>query len=240
MAIALKEFSVPLALLLIAVLVYLLIIGKLNGWSFAGSLFGVGALVAVIAVVLPRSEDISEVGVKVGGQELLFKMEKVRQEIYAKADEIKRLTEQIAEISAFNLAHLGRFSPNNLDELLLNERDRLVEMLRRAGVDETRIRGITSKITNMVTFDLARDAWAAVPKEIFSTGPAKGKDLKEVGTRLVDSLIESKVGTAEKTAHEFLKDIAGWTPEVKARVVEFDAFRQTGVLPARRKGKEEE
>ena len=55
-----------------------------------------------------------------------------------------------------------------------------------------------------------------------------------------DVLIKSKIGTAESTAHEFLKDTGGWTPEVKTRVGEFDAFRQTGALPSRRKSLEGE
>ena len=151
MTLAMKEFSVPLALLLIAILVYLLIIGKLNGWTFAGSFIGVGILVAVIAVVLPRTEDVSEVGGKVGGQEILIKMERVRQDIYAKAEVVQQLTEHVAEVSAFNLTHLGRWSPPNLDELLLKERDRLIEMLRHTGIPEKRIQEITSKVTDMVT-----------------------------------------------------------------------------------------
>jgi hypothetical protein len=237
MAIALREFSVPLALLLITVLVYLLIIGKLSGWTFASSLVGVALLVAVVAVVLPRSEEVSELGGKVAGQEILVKMEKVRADIYVKAEVIQRLTEHLAEISAFNLTHLGRFSPKNLDELLLKERDRLVDMLKRAGIQDNRVIEITYKITDVVIGDLARDVWRAVPKEMFTVGGAKGQNQIK---KFHGILLSSKVGTAEQTAHDFLKPMGGWTSDVKLRAVEFDEFRKTGMLPAHRTGPEED
>lgn len=239
MAIALREFSVPLALLIIAVLVYLLIIGKLNGWSFAGSLIAAAILTGVVGVVLPRGEDVSEIGGKVAGQEILVKMEKVREDIYVKAEEIKHLTEHVAEVSVFNLTHLGRFSPKNLDELLLKERGRLNEMLHRAGIPDSRVQEITSKITEVVIGDLARDVWGAVPKNIFSTGLGKGQNQGIVGRKFHDALVGSKVGTAKDVARDFLEPLGGWSPDVDAKAAEFDAFRRNGVLPASHTGPDE-
>ena len=178
-----KEFAIPMALLLIAVLVYLLIIGRLTGWPFALSLFAVVAFSIGVAVIIPRSEEVTEIGGKVSseGAQLLVKMQTIQSDVYAKAEALRKLAEQVGEVAAFNLAHLGRWSPDNLDELLLKERDRLIEMLHRAGIDDKRIKEITFEITKMVTFDLARDVWSAVPKEIFNTWAAAGFKDTELG-----------------------------------------------------------
>jgi len=241
MATALRDFSVPLALLLIGVMVYLLIIGKLNGYSFIGSLFVVALLTGVVGVVLPRSEQVSELSGTVAGQAILVKMEKVRDEIYAKAEAVQRLTEHVADLSVFNLIHLGRFSPENLDELLLKERDRLNEMLHSAGIPDSRIREVTSKVTDVVIRDLARDVWRVVPKEIFNKGVAKEQGEKAVRRKFTKGLIDSKVGTASDVAQEFFKPYGGgWNKDVQVKIAEFDSFRANGVLPVSRMGSEED
>ena len=234
MGLEFRQFAVPLALLLIALLVYLLIIGKLSGGAFAGSLVGVTVLVAVVAVVLPRSEDVSEVGGKVAGQEILFKMEKVRDEVYAKAAELRRLTERIGEISAFNLSHLFRFAPKNPEAVLLEERDRLAQMLREAGIDGSRVHQITAPVTETIAKDLARHIWGSVPKTIFhEKGKAHGKDLKAVGTKIIDDLMSSPVGEARNSVRPYIDELGGWTTDDEERINEFDDFRKNGILSPR-------
>jgi len=240
MPITLKMFSVPFAIMLITILGYLFIVGKLNRWSFAGSLVGVAILVGVVAVVLPRSEEVSELGGEVAGQEILVKKERVRADIYAKAEVVQLLIEHVEEVSVSKLTHPGRFSPKNLDELLLKERDRLAEMMLRASIHDNRIQEIIAKVTDVVTRDMARDVWHAVPKEIFTTGAAKGQNQAAVSRKFHDVLVGSKVGTAQDVVEEFLKPLDGWTSEVKAKAAVFDAFRADGVLPVNHVGPEED
>ena len=73
---------------------------------------------------------------------------------------------------------------------------------------------------------------------MFSTGAAKGQDINAVSQKLHHMLMSSNVGTAEKTAQDFLAPLGGWTAQVKDRAAAFDKFRQTGVLPDRLKEEE--
>jgi len=236
--IGVKEFAIPLALILILVLTYLLLLGKLNGWTFSTGLFAIAVLTGVVAVVIPRSEEVSEIGGKMGGAEVLVKMEKIQKEVYAKAEQLGVLAEKVGELTAFNLAHLGRFAPTNLDELLLQERDRLKTTLKEAGIKDDRVEEITGRITQVVARDVALSVWETVPKEIFGDkGPAKGQDINAVVEKLLDLLLNSSHGTARDTARSYLTGLGGWTSIVESRVREFEEFRQSGKLPEHMKEK---
>ena len=101
-----------------------------------------------------------------------------------------------------------------------------------AGINKARVGEIVSPITEMVSWDLVNEVWGTVPKEIFSQGPALGKDIKVVRKELVELLMKSNIGSATDSSRSYLEEIGGWTPEVKTKVAEYDKFRRTGQLPS--------
>ncbi len=235
-SVRLAKHSLLLAVILFFVMVGLVLGGYVDGLSFALSLGAIAILLLIAGVVIPRYEDVSEVSTKLSkeGVELLTKMEVIQKDVYAKTAELKQLAEKVGELTTFNIMHLGRFGPSNLEEVLLQERDRLERMLRDAGLEATRVQEIIAPITQTVTGDLARHVWAAVPKEIFTTGgPAAGQDMKAVGQWIVDSLLKSQVGAAADSVHQRMVDLGGWTSDVEIRIREFEKLRRTGELPDR-------
>lgn len=238
MAVA-RDFSIPLAILLIALLVYLLMLGRLSGMAFAWSLVGVAALVAVVAVVVPRSEDVSKISGKLGteGGELLVEMQEIRSEVYAKAENVKRLTEQVGEISAFNVAQLWSFAPHDPKAARVQLRDKLGAMLREAGIQETRVNEIIQPINQRIEANLAHEVWNYVPKEPFAKpGQIKGQTPAMVSLKVPELLLQSEVGRAEAALRPYLEDLGVWTNEVEAKVRDFDEFRRTKQLHAHKGG----
>lgn len=228
----LKEFAVPVTLLLIAVLVYLLLIGRLGGAAFTAAFIAVLAIGAAGAVVLPRTEDVTEVGVKAQGMEMLFKMERIQKDIYVKADTVREMAETVAEMAAFSLSRVGRFAAGDLDVALLRSRERLEEMLAKVGTTEPKIKAITQHITDAILFDLSANVWAEVREAIQEKRADLLANQHEIRARVTELLRASRVGAAAKAVRAYLEEIKGWTPKVEQRIAEFDEFRRTGRLPA--------
>lgn len=230
----LRDFAVPLALLLIAMLTYLLILGRLTGWQFVGSLTGVGILVGVLVIIVPRSEQVAELGAKASGSgvELLVRMEQIQKDVYAKAESLQRLAEDVGRISAFNLRHLGRFGPDDLDAVLLRERDQLARMLRDAGIAPSRVEEIVAPITEMVLRDLAREVWEGVREPIARRSPPPA-DMTTIRNNLIEKLVASPVGRAAENVRPYLESFGVWDAAAAAKVSHFDEFRRSGRLPSR-------
>jgi hypothetical protein len=221
-AMPLKEFSVPAALLLIALLTWLFLIGRLNGPSFLAG-FGVVILAAVLgAVLLARYEDVSEFHAKGGGAELLIRMEKVRDDVYAKVDSLRRLAEYLGRLAAFNVTTVGRLPSGDLDSIMLRERDELAVMLREAGVAPDQISAITGRITRTIIRDLAS---AVIVQEAIPKIP------QETRVEIVGLLIDSPLGEAAARARPVFQRFGMWTDSVQAKVSEFEEFRRTDKLP---------
>jgi hypothetical protein len=232
----LKEFAIPLALLLIAVLTYLLIVGRLSQWGFVGGFLGVSLLIVVLVVIVPRYGEVAEVGAKAQGFEFLVKMREIQEEVYAKAESVRRMAEVVAEMAVFSMVRVGRFGAEDIDASLLTARDRLLEMLTTLGSTAARIHEITSPVTEIVIFDLANEVWAAAQDSVRRGRPDLERTLPEVGGKLIRILRTSKVGEATAAGRQYLEELKAWTPEVEARVAKFDEFRRTGRLPQRSSG----
>ncbi len=94
----------------------------------------------------------------------MFELEKVRDDIYAKAETVKRLGEEVAELTAFNVTRVGRFASRDLNERMLDARDKVKRMLVEIDSDPTKIKEITSKIEETVLDDLKNDIYSKIQK----------------------------------------------------------------------------
>jgi len=157
----LKEFAVPFGLMCLALWV----------WLFsARPVLLIAAFVATAAAVVLfyKNEDIVQMVFE--PRRVLVQMKTIEKNVFAKVEEVRKLAEKMGELTAFSIANLWRFAPEDPVATILQERDRLVVTLKEMGIDDSRIKEITSKIDNTVTLDLARNVWDAVPREIFSDG----------------------------------------------------------------------
>lgn len=220
----LKEFAVPFGLIAVGLWVWLF-------WSQPKVLLPAFLMTVVAVILMYRNEDVVQMTFE--PRRVLVQMREIRSEVFAKVEEVRKLAEGIGELTAYNIAHLWRLPPADPETARLEERDRIVKMLRDAGVAEQRLQQIVSKVTEMVTWDLASEAWHAAPKATFSTGSAKGIDMQTVRQQLVDRLLVSAVGTAVETGRQYLQPLQAWAPEVEAAIERFDEFRRTGKVPPR-------
>lgn len=217
----LKTFAIPFGVLMMALWV----------WLLAGhpkTLMMAFAVTAVVMVVLYRNAEIVEMVVE--PRRVLVRMKEIREEVFAKATEVRQLAEAMGELTAYNIAQLWRFAPDDPEAARLAERDRIAAMLRSAGIAEERVKQLVAPIVDITIRDLARDVWHEVPKSIFSTGAWKGLEQKDKAGEFVDRLMKSEPGRAIETARAYLEPVGGWTAEVEAQVKRFDEFRRTGRL----------
>lgn len=219
---SLKEFAVPFGVLCLALWV----------WLFSSHpktlvLFFLATVVAMVAIY--RNEDIVQMVVE--PRRVLFEMQRIEKNIFAKVEEVRRLAEQMGKLAAFNIAWLWRFPPENPEAVRLQERDRLSQLLKDMGIAESRVQEIVSEITKMVTWDLAQRVWHAVPVQVFGQGPARDQKINEVRQKLTDLLMNAEPGRAREAARAYLEPLGAWTEQVEAKVAEFEEFRRAGRLP---------
>jgi hypothetical protein len=220
----LKEFAIPFGLIAIGLWVWLF-------WSSPRVLIPAFLATVVAMVLMYRNDDVVQLTFE--PKRVLVQMAEVRREIFAKVNEVQKLAAGIGELTAYNIAHLWRLAPADPEAARLEERDRIVTILREAGLAEERIQQVVAKVAQMVTWDLASDAWRSAPRETFSTRPGKGLDMKVVRKDFVDQLLRSDIGKAVEVGRRVLQPIQAWSPEVEAKVKRFDEFRRTGKLPPR-------
>jgi hypothetical protein len=201
----------------------------LTGRQFVTALWAIPLVVGIPVLIALRPHDVQELSGKLDakGAEVVLKMEKIKQDIFARADTVQRLTEKSGEIAAFSIAQLWRLSPENRHAERLRLRDQLQGMLREGGIPEERVRPILAGITAAVARDVASDSLMSA---------ARVRQDSNLRQKLVEILLGSRPGTAVTAVRPHLEAIDGWKAEVEAKVREFDDFRQHGTVPKPREG----
>lgn len=148
-----REFSVVLFILLIAVCAYLLLMGKLSSSSFVASI-----LVSALAVAVIHNLDVVQrLSFKGGKVEATADFERIRQSIYAKAEEVRQLAEQIAGMIAESVATSNRFGGSGDPDPIAQEgryRDKLNQTLIDMGTPKERREQILAPFAQWIPFDL--------------------------------------------------------------------------------------
>ncbi len=213
--IELKSFAIPFGLLMMGLWVWLL-------WASPKTLIMAFAVTVVMMIVLYRNDQIVEMVVE--PRRILVRMQEIREEIFAKADEVRAMAASVGKMAAFSIGQVGRLPPENLQAVLLKQRDELEQMLKEAKVAEERVREITSPITETVLNDLAGNAARAAWQST-----RQGSE-HEVVADLNKRLKESNPGQALSTLRPHLERIGAWNDAVRSHIKVFDDFRVTGVL----------
>jgi len=130
-----KEFAVAFLLLTLTLWVYLLLAGRIGVSAVVGLLLAS----TFVSVVLYKVDELTELGAKTKWGEVLAKMEGIRADVFAKADAVQRMGEDIAAAISYALTGMGRFAPDDLDSQLGAQREQLMEMQRKIGSDTGRV-----------------------------------------------------------------------------------------------------
>jgi len=145
-----KEFSAIFAIGLVLICSYLLTTGKLGPVQFGFALFASAFMVAV----LHNIDAIGRLSVKGGGVDAVMEIRELREEVYAKVDELKKMAAGIGTFTVESIVREGRFVGEDHEDRMLSRRDDLDRFLRDAGLSDVQRAETIDKITRWVDFDL--------------------------------------------------------------------------------------
>ena len=144
--------------MIISIVVFSLMVA-IGAYFVAKGLFGAvgfcGVIVtAAIAVAIVHNIDrLTSLGLKTGTVDVSVEVARVRDEIFAKAEEVQQLAEQSAAISAWVVSIANRLVGESFQEQLLQRRDELLAMLIDLDVAPERRNAIVMPITRAVAND---------------------------------------------------------------------------------------
>lgn len=167
-----KFFITSLYIIVLITSFFYLFIGKLN----AGGLAIILIATAIVTFILWNIDVISEIKGKFGGQEIFFEVKKIRDDIYAKVKTVKTLGEEVAELTAFNITRIGRWASEDLQERILDARDKIKKILTEVDSDPIKIKEITSKIEETVLGDLKHHVYSKVQEITSHVKTRMGRD----------------------------------------------------------------
>jgi hypothetical protein len=158
-------------------------------------------------------------------------IKQIQKDIYARADAVRRLALGVGRVVAFGLAGNGRITGDNLDHLLLRERNRLAATLRETGLDEKEVADAVSPLTSIIAFDLASqvsiDTVHALRRGDMSRGHPKET---EVSSHVQKALLKSRRGQEIESVRGYLESLDVWNEKIQAGVRELAYFRETDRL----------
>ena len=166
------DFSVVLFLIIAGVVAYLAQTKVIGNW---GVPFGLLAA-AIAAVIVGHFDQIEKLTFQVGeNRRVLVETKQVRDEVYAKAAEVRRLAAGVAAFTVAAIMGESRLAASSLEhhERMLRRRDELQKFLAESGVDTNTSGVLLGRITALVDWDLRR---AIVTDTVAAWHPAKGED----------------------------------------------------------------
>jgi len=121
-------------------------VGRLSGTEFVFSIL----LSGLAAIGLHNVDSVRHFALKGAGIEATLAIEKIRDDLYAKAEEVHRLAEEFAGMLAERAAGANRLVGDDLDTKLITYRERLKQTLDRLGTSKARQLEIVQPITKMM------------------------------------------------------------------------------------------
>jgi hypothetical protein len=108
----------------------------------------------------------------------LRELQQVRADIYAKADAVKRLGEEVAALAVWNTRTVGRTVGDDHDAQMLQQRDEIAAMLHDLGTDSQRTATIVAPINDRVLADLRLEILRALATRVNAVNSEQHLNLK--------------------------------------------------------------
>lgn len=146
----------------IVLIIYLLNIGKIGSIEFT---------VLFICIILAglawyRVDSLKEIDIK-NMRLVLEQVKEARRDVYAKVETVKKIGENLADLTAFSVSRIGRYPSNDLQIKMLEGRDRVKEVLQEIGSDQKKIDKVSSQIEDVILGDFKQDALKGIRNELF-------------------------------------------------------------------------
>lgn len=225
-----REFSVVLFILLVAVCAYLLLIGKLSGASFVWSILVCAAAVAV----MHNLDVVQRLQLKGGTMEATAEFERIRNDIYAKAGEVRRLAEQVAGMIAESVATSNRFGGSGDPDPILQlarYRENLRKTLSDMGTSKERSEEILQPFARWIPFDL-RSAILQTALDLERQKKMTGAQMNQFSAKLAKILDGQPPLDALDRGVEFLHEAGLGSPKLQQEIQRYRTFLvEDRVLP---------
>jgi hypothetical protein len=181
-----------------------------NVWGLVLAFWVVVCLIAAAGVDRLESLVIEKAALKV----TLSKIQETKAEVFAKADEVRRLADKVAEFAVWSARSAGRWDVAD-PARLLRQRDEIAAMLRETGTSEARVRAIVDPLNETIAFDLRMGIIETLP-------PASGDPDAVTAERL--ALVQTN---DRRRVDEYVKRIGNDTPVLAAeRKAAFDRLEK--------------
>jgi hypothetical protein len=221
-----KDFSVVLFLLLVGICAYLLCVGRLSGRLFVTSL-----IVAAFAVVLLQNADVLQrFSLKGQGMEATAEFERIKQDIYAKADAVRQMTEAVAGLIAEDVTTSNRYGgsgdPDPISQTI-RYRDRLRQTLTDAGTPPDRIKQLLAPFEHWIPFDLRNALLTSVQAAARQRNWDFAKS-NEFGNELSGLLNKEPYPASLSEAERKIHDAGLSSPDINLDIERYRTFLATG------------
>lgn len=157
----------------IVLITYLLNVGKIGSGAFV-CLFIVILLAGLAWYRVDSLKEIDFKNVKL----VLDQVNEARQDVYAKVETVKKIGEKLADLTAFSVSRVGRWASEDLQKEMLEERDKIKEVLREIGSDQKKIDKVSGQIEDMVLNDLKEYALQSIRSELIKLYQGKPSELE--------------------------------------------------------------
>jgi hypothetical protein len=212
---------------LVAICAYLLCVGKLRDWPFAFTL----VFAAAAVVLLQNADVIQRLTVKQSGTEVSAEFERIKQikqEVYAKADAVRQMTESVAGLIADEVTKANRY-PGGSDHVAqeIEQRNKLRKTLSDVGTSTDRTKQILAPFDHWIPFDLQDELQTDAQMHALQKGwpPQKVNDfVKELNSLLQKEPYSASLNQAERKISE-----AGLSsPDINLDIERYRTFLTTG------------
>jgi len=157
----------------------------------------------------------------------LDEIKEVRGDVFAKAETVKTLGEEIADLTAFNVTRVGRFAGADLQQKMIEARNRIKQLLQSLGSSEEKIARISNQIEDMILHDLKNNV-ASETDRITHKAITSGRQFnrEQVQKRIRELLNEYD----RKSIITYLKEQNLYEDELTPLLDKIDKFIQTRTL----------
>jgi len=229
---ALLPVGLLLAAMVLAALMYIGVVGRLDRWWIAAwAVLGVLAVTAALLLLLPRTPGAPRARPAERPPEP--RAESRPEPPAAGVDPalvhaLRTTAEVAARVTALSLARPEGASADAQELLSLS--DQIDEALRGIGTPEPRLREIRATFNVAIVRELHGVVWRGVQRKMAADAHPAPR-IREVRIETLRRLGATPPGEATRVVRPYLEQVGGWSPDVEARLLRLDAFRRTGRLP---------
>jgi hypothetical protein len=144
---------------------YFLNAGKIDKWVWLAAVAG---SIVVAFLLSSRGEAVQELVLGKWVTVRMREVQRMRDDVFAKAEAVKRLAEKTAELTVYNVRSAGRLAPEFPEYVrrMLSARDEVVTMLRDVGSDTERIENIVEPVNQTALSDIKGEVRSYVQRRV--------------------------------------------------------------------------